>query len=105
MLEAFVKTYADRSYAHATMVRHKGVVLAFAMDDARRLLYTALDVVGSAPQDADLWLGSPRELPFPPEIAGVGLAVAENTRLPVVRKGSTVPVAPGTPVADAEVDP
>ena len=41
--DLFTKTYADLSYRFPAMVRHNGVVLAFAMDANRRIYYTVLD--------------------------------------------------------------
>src|SRR3954469_8028950 len=104
MLDSFVKTYADRAYSHPTMVRHQGSVIAFAMDDRRRLVYAVLDVTASAASDADRWPASPTALPFPHELAEVGLAIADQVQMPLVRKGSTDPVPAGTPVAASEID-
>ena len=104
MLDSFVKTYADRAYSHPTMVRHQGSVIAFAMDDRRRLVYAVLDVTATAASDADRWPASPSALPFPRELAEVGLAIADQVQLPLVRKGATEPVPAGTPVAASEID-
>src|SRR3954470_5134581 len=109
MLDSFVKTYADRAYSHPTMVRHQGSVIAFAMDDRRRLVYAVLDVTASAASDAGplpprppraapacrgrpasdagRWPASPTALPFPHELAEVGLAIADQVQMPLVRKG------------------
>src|ERR1700722_1356558 len=105
MFDSFVKTYADRAYSHPTMVRHQGSVIAFAMDEERRIVYTVLDVTVTAVDDADRWLASPQELEFATELAQVGLAVADQVELPLVRKGNPAPVPAGTPVSASEIDP
>ena len=46
MFDNFSKTYADRTYKYTTLVRHKGTVIAFAMDDRRRIVYSVLDLTG-----------------------------------------------------------
>jgi hypothetical protein len=74
---ALVRTYADRAYRFPTMVRHNGVVLAFAMDAGRRIYYTVLDFspAGStSPMDADHWSPNPDPLTFGNEIASVGFS-------------------------------
>src|SRR4051812_46568946 len=85
MLETLIKTYADRSYSHPVMVRHMGTLLAFAMDEGRRIRYSVLDTaMAGAGKDADGWLATPRELAFPSELADVGYAVTDQVQLPVV---------------------
>ena len=96
--DLFVKTYSDLRYRFPVMVRHNGVVLAFAMDADRGLYYTVLDFGpgGSAsPLDADHWSPNPQPLTFAGEIASVGFGVADQFPLPTVRKGSTTAVPPG----------
>ncbi|MFH7243138.1 MAG: hypothetical protein ACHWZW_09845 [Spirulina sp.] len=34
---SFIKSYSDVAYQYTTLVRHKGTVIAFAMDDHRRI--------------------------------------------------------------------
>ncbi len=103
----FIKSYlppAGRQFQHPTMVRHKGVVIAFAMDDQRRIFYAALDMnpapqngaAAKSPFDINNWPASPTELIFPNEIAEVGFGVADQTMLPAYQKGSRTPVDPGT---------
>src|SRR5262249_30654193 len=89
---------------HPTMVRHQGSVIAFAMDERRRLVYAVLDATLTAASDADRWPASPSELLFPRELAEVGLAIDDQVQLPLLRKGATAPVPAGTPVAASEVD-
>lgn len=58
----FTKTYglsvAGHRFKYSTLVRHKGSVVAFAMDDQQKIYYTVLDLdrqgVNSA-IDAVLW--------------------------------------------------
>ena len=38
-----LKTFTDRAYRHTAMVTHKGTVVAFAMDDQRRIVYSVLN--------------------------------------------------------------
>ena len=98
MLSTFVKTYSNRTYKHVTTVRHKGTVIALALDDQRHIHYSVLDLQNrdvKSPLDVNFWLENPKELSFPNEIAEVGFGVADQTLLPVVKKGSTKPEASG----------
>ncbi len=107
MLNTFIKTYGTRNYKHVTLVRHKGVVIALALDDARRIFYSVLDLKNTeikSPLDVNYWLENPRELRFPNEIAEVGIGVADQTMLPVVKKGGTKAEPFGTIVRDDEKD-
>ncbi|MCG3154872.1 MAG: hypothetical protein DKINENOH_01468 [bacterium] len=107
MLNTFIKTYSNRTYRHVTMVRHKGTVIAFALDSERRIFYSVLDLENTeikSPLDVNYWLGNPKELFFPNEIAEVGVGVADQTLLPAVKKGSRTPAAPGTRVREDEKD-
>jgi len=91
----FIKTYSDRPYQYSTMVRHKGTVIAFAMEvpsstetSRRRIYYSALDLKSPnvSPLDRDNWLKNPHELSFPNEISLVGFGIADQSAMPVVRK-------------------
>ncbi len=44
LLDNFVQTYADRNYKYPTLVRHKGTIIAFAMDDRRKIYYSVLNL-------------------------------------------------------------
>src|SRR5664279_3736090 len=106
--DLFVKTYADLNYRFPAMVRHNGVVLAFAMDAKRSIYYTVLafGAGGSMSMvDADHWSPNPRPLTFAREIAAVGFGVADQSAVPTVRTGSTVTVPPGQSVRPDETDP
>lgn len=105
MLNNFIKTYADRPYNHTTLVRHKGTVIAFAMDNQRRIYYSLLalsddnpanNAAPKSPFDVDAWQSSPNELIFSNEIAEVGFGVADQTMLPVFLQNSVLPEAAGT---------
>ncbi|GAA1280508.1 hypothetical protein Psi02_67520 [Planotetraspora silvatica] len=81
MLDMFVRTYRDRTYRFPTMLRHNGVVVAFAMDERRRIHYTVLDLTTGS-SDVAAWSANPRELAFPSELARVGYGVAEQVQMP-----------------------
>ncbi|MFJ8209175.1 LamG-like jellyroll fold domain-containing protein [Streptomyces sp. NPDC096033] len=112
-----LKTYSDRTYVHTTMVRHQGTVIAFALDDERRLYYSVLDLdskaapaheddgIGHADLDVRHWADDPRPLPFPSEIARSGAAVIGAEPLPRVRLGGRVELGADEVVPDDEVDP
>jgi ACT domain-containing protein len=53
VFDHFNKTYRDRTYKFTTMVRHKGTLIAFAMDDKRRIVYSVLDLAGDAQTSVD----------------------------------------------------
>ncbi|MFF4583744.1 hypothetical protein ACFY15_36150 [Streptomyces sp. NPDC001373] len=97
-----LKVNGDRAYQHITMARHQGTMIAFAMDSARRIVYTVLDLAGSAPEDevdSAYWSDNPAELVFPGEIAEVGYGVVGATALPTVKRGGAEAAA-GEPPAD-----
>ena len=93
-----IKTYADRPYQHPIMARHKGMVIAFAMDQQRQIYYTVLDTgndgnpndahegqdKNAGPLDVNYWLDNPLPLTFPNEIDQVGYGVAGATLMPIV---------------------
>jgi hypothetical protein len=106
MLEKFIKSYSG-TYRHTAMIRHKGMVIAFAMDNQRRIFYSILDLGGNdaaagaaqkpkSSLDVDAWQSAPTELIFPNEIAEVGFGVADQTMLPVFKKNSSQPEVVGT---------
>jgi hypothetical protein len=92
------RTYADREYVFTTMVCHDGVVVAMAMDEDRRIVYSVLDPepVGDAPPVAhvDAWPAEPKELTFPSELVRVGSTVGEPFAVPVFRTGRREPEPP-----------
>ncbi|MGW4645492.1 LamG-like jellyroll fold domain-containing protein [Kitasatospora sp. NPDC004289] len=105
--DSLLKTYGDRSYRHVTMARHQGTTIAFAMDAARRLVYTVLDLSGPAAKgevDSAYWSDNPAEVAFPREIAEVGYAAVGATAMPTVKRGGAEAGADERPAA-AEIDP
>ncbi|MFI9319271.1 LamG-like jellyroll fold domain-containing protein [Kitasatospora aureofaciens] len=105
--ESLLKTYGDRSYRHVTMARHQGTTIAFAMDAARRIVYSVLDLSGPPAKggaDSAYWSDNPAEVVFPREIAEVGYAVVGATAMPTVKRGGVEAGADERPAA-AEIDP
>lgn len=113
ILNTFVKEYAG-TYKYTTTVRHKGTVIAFAMDSQQQIFYSILnlnaandDSVDSSsdksPIDKNYWV-NPVPLNFPHEIAEVGFGVADQTLLPVYRVGNATPERPGTNLAPYDKD-
>ena len=87
--ENYLQTYSDRAYRHTTMVRHAGVLIAFALDSKRHIHYTVLDQENDPqPIDARNWLATPHKLVFPNEIAQVGFGILPNKVLPAVRSNN-----------------
>ncbi|MER6913331.1 LamG domain-containing protein [Streptomyces sp. NPDC000594] len=107
--QSLVKIYSDRTYTHTTMVRHQGTVIAFAVDDKRRIVYTVLDLSSydeaKGELDVAYWSENPAELPFPGEVVKVGYAVAGATAMPVVKKGSKTEAGPADVLTPEEIDP
>src|SRR4051812_9328508 len=122
MLSDFTKAYADVNYIHTTTVRHKGTIIAFSMDEKRRITYvflntnpalpsaesTAISQAASAPaqppvsstnlpSDVDKWTTpSPIPVPFATELAKVGFGVTDQIAMPTFRKNAAKPEAVGT---------
>lgn len=40
----FTTIYQDHSYQYSTVVRHNSIVIAFAMDQQRKIYYSVLDL-------------------------------------------------------------
>ncbi|MGW1978108.1 LamG-like jellyroll fold domain-containing protein [Streptomyces sp. NPDC001889] len=107
--QSLVKIYSDRTYTHTTMVRHQGTVIAFAVDDKRRIVYAVLDLSSFDEKKGELdvayWSENPAELPFPTEVVKVGYAVAGATAMPVVKKGGRTEAGPNDLLTPEETDP
>ncbi|NEO91434.1 MAG: hypothetical protein F6K56_14805, partial [Moorea sp. SIO3G5] len=107
IFDNFLKSYEDKTYKHPTLVRHKGTVIAFAMDDERRIYYTVLDLSDSdenkGPIDVEYWSKNPSPLYFSNEIAQVGYGLVGATRMPTVKKGTRTEDKPEKLNAD-EID-
>ncbi|WP_066945638.1 LamG-like jellyroll fold domain-containing protein [Microtetraspora fusca] len=106
--DSLLKVYGDRKYTHVTMVRHQGTTVAFAMDAARRIVYSVLDLAkqdaAKGELDAAYWADNPAELSFPREIAEVGYAIAGATAMPTVKRGGVEAGVDEQPVP-GEIDP
>ncbi|NEP89362.1 MAG: hypothetical protein F6K18_22400 [Okeania sp. SIO2C2] len=92
IFDNFLKSYEDKTYKHPTLVRHKGTVIAFAMDNEQRIYYTVLDLSDSdenkGPIDVEYWSKNPSKLHFSHEIGQVGYGLVGATRMPTVKKGT-----------------
>ena len=107
--DSFIKVYADKTYKYTTTVRHKGTVIAFAMDESRRIYYSILDLDQSsdsknASLDVNCWLEIPKQLAFPKELSQVGFSVADLTVMPLVKQGSLQPSSKGIQLKPEELD-
>lgn len=95
VLDSMTKTYSlpgNAAYKYPTLVRHKGTVIAFAMDNQRKIYYSVLS------PDSSTWSEAPTELIFPTEINRVGFDIIPLTRLSVFKKGSDTPELAGKPL-------
>ncbi|MEO0866924.1 MAG: LamG-like jellyroll fold domain-containing protein, partial [Cyanobacteria bacterium J06642_11] len=108
MLDTFIRTYsANRTYRHTTMVRHEGTVIAFAIDNQRRIYYSVLDLENTSiesPLDVNFWSDNPAELRFPNELSQMGFGIADQYALPTVAQGQRTPASPNIRVPVDEVD-
>lgn len=116
----FVKTYESsvtkRPFQYTTTVRHKGTVIAFAMDDQQRIYYSVLNLDrttdptqskgNSQPNstlDSDYWDIEPQELQFPTELAQVGYRAVTPYAVQTERKSGNL-VQPDEILDSAEID-
>lgn len=96
-----VKRFADPqlTFRHATLVDHGGAVVAFAMDQHRRIHYAVLDLNRSdgarGPLDVEYWPDEPALVPFPTELVQTGYGAVDPTPMPRVKLGAWPPTAPG----------
>lgn len=94
--EKFVKVYEPTEtsrFKYTVTVRHQGTVLAFAMDERRRIYYSVLNLERqgvSSPLDVNYWDNDPLELRFPDELGQVGARAAGLHRMPVVLKNGAL---------------
>ncbi len=88
--QEFRTTFTDKDYKYTTTVLHSGFVVAFAMDDERKIYYTVLDSM-----QAPVELPEPRLLFFPEEITTVGYGVFYPTPMPIVKENSSEEVEEG----------
>ncbi len=111
MFTNFVKSYPmpkeGPSCNYTTMVRHNGTVIAFAVNENRRILYSVLDLSNQTqkgPLDVNYWHDNPQELQFPKEIVTVGEGLFNPRIMPVYKKGSIQSEAEGTRIKENEKD-
>lgn len=111
MLDNFVKSYPKpvngAAFKHTAMVRHNGTVIAFAVNEDRRIFYSVLDLNDQStkgPLDVNYWQNNPQTLTFPNEIVTVGEGLFDPLQMPVYKKGSSEPEAAGTRVRENEKD-
>lgn len=104
----FTKTYSlpvsQATFKYTTIVRHKGTVIAFAMDNHQRIYYSVLDFEREGvqtPLDSQYWDEKPQQLRFPSELAETGYSVAGVQTMPMVRKNGALGSAT---LSDAEKD-
>lgn len=102
----FKHSYADKNFKFTSMVNHKGTLVAFAMDDQRRIYYAVLELENEKASaiDAKNWSPEYKELQFVNEIAQVGYGVADQTRMPLVRNADKVEMPSWDKLASGEVD-
>src|SRR6478752_6732685 len=101
--DTFIRSYADRGYRHVALVRHIGTLLAFALDDQRQVVYSALDPTRGE-RDAAGWADEPKPLRFPSELAIAGFGAAEQTVLPAIRKSTRKAVADRSLLSEEDTD-
>ncbi|MBD2460346.1 hypothetical protein H6G89_04745 [Oscillatoria sp. FACHB-1407] len=130
----FVQSFGAQgtTYKHTATVRHKGVVIAFAMDQDRQICYAVLNLedpdseralneyldpqstLDKDPKpkkrlDKDFWAidksGKPKILEFSNEIAEVGFGIADQTAMPVILKDSKTEPQSGQRVLKEKRDP
>jgi hypothetical protein len=116
----FIKTYdlstTKRPFKYTTTVRHKGTVIAFAMDDQQRIYYSVLDLDrkegdnqlgGKAAIDRNLdlnfWDIEPQELRFPTELRRLGYSAAQSQSILLYRKAGGE-VTDGSVLNENEID-
>ncbi len=110
ILDKFTKTY-EGQYKYPTTVRHKGTVIAFAMNEQREIVYTVLalnqtrseDATGTNDTDSldvNYWQETPSRLIFPTELAKIGYGIADQFLLPVFSIGRRAQERFGTILAD-----
>ena len=106
--QSFVRNYSDRQYKYATMVNHRGTVVAFAMDAEQRIYYSVLDIAHEEETkgtlDAHYWLNDPQLLRFPDEIEQVGFAILDTVPMPAV-KLATGEEVDRDQISSQEIDP
>jgi hypothetical protein len=107
--------YTGKRWVNATIVRHDGSVVAFAVDLTGRIYYSVLNLdtvrepdKPQAQLDVKGWNAGPQELRFPDELVDVMPAAsgpwAGPLMMPTVKRGTEQEAARGSLAAD-EIDP
>ncbi|MEU3170228.1 LamG domain-containing protein [Streptosporangium sp. NPDC006930] len=104
-----VKVYKDRQYTSTTMVRHDGMVVAFAVGADRHVYYSVLSLDQAdrarGALDAAYWNSDPGLLPFPTEIVEVGTEAPLTAVMPTVKKRGSVEASFSEKLLPGEDDP
>ncbi|MCT9929855.1 RICIN domain-containing protein [Planotetraspora sp. A-T 1434] len=104
-----VKVYGDRDYIATTMVRHDGIVVAFAVGADRRIYYSVLSLDQADRRrgalDAAYWNNDPGVLPFPAEIVDTEAESPVAVAMPTVKKVGGAEVGPAETLLTGEKDP
>lgn len=92
LAENFSRSYGDKQYEHTAMVNHRGIVVAFAMDDRRQIYYTVLDLstenAEKGVRDVKYWADAVEPLRFADELEQVGYGLLNPVTLPLVKKNT-----------------
>ncbi|WP_170317033.1 LamG-like jellyroll fold domain-containing protein [Acrocarpospora corrugata] len=104
-----LRVYSDREYISTTMVRHAGMVVAFALSADRRIYYSVLGLDQAdrarGALDAAYWNAEPGLLPFPTELVDVSADVPVPEVMPVVKKRGGAEVLASETLLAGENDP
>ncbi|MEU8386438.1 hypothetical protein [Streptosporangium sp. NPDC048865] len=104
-----VKVYKDREYTSTTMVRHDGMVVAFAVGADRRIYYSVLSLDQAdrarGALDAAYWNSDPGLLPFPTEMVEVGTETPLTAVMPTVKRRGSVEASFSEKLLPGEDDP
>ncbi|MER5319515.1 LamG-like jellyroll fold domain-containing protein [Streptosporangium roseum] len=104
-----VKVYKDREYTSTTMVRHDGMVVAFAVGADRRIYYSVLSLDQAdrarGALDAAYWNSDPGLLPFPTEMVEVSTETPLTAVMPTVKRRGSVEASFSEKLLPGEDDP
>lgn len=99
----------DAQFRHSTLVEHRGAIIAFAIDDRRRIHYAVLGLAEGGdergPLDVEYWPDSPALLPFPRELMAAGFGAIDPQPMPAVRQLTRDEVTPTIAVTASDLDP
>ncbi|MFF5249145.1 LamG-like jellyroll fold domain-containing protein [Streptosporangium sp. NPDC000095] len=104
-----VKVYKDRQYTSTTMVRHDGMVVAFAVGADRHVYYSVLSLDQAdrarGALDAAYWNNDPGLLPFPTEMVEVSAEAPLTAVMPTVKRRGSVEASFSEKLLPGEDDP